>query len=189
MHAGADPISLAAVVEEGPSGPKRKSGEGPSEPPTKKGRANLETELMGTITGFRSDADSICLSPLYGPPGDVRFSDGVVSSDVAPSNAEKGEREDPSSGGNGAGNPPAPRDKVQHVPSTPLEQIPVYRGQPRRGQSGKNSPIIRSLGNGLSGNPLQVVTQLLPADYTRGEGRLTPKLFVDKLIHIQHMVG
>jgi hypothetical protein len=36
-QAGADPISLAAVVEEGPSGPKRKSGEGPSEPPTKKG--------------------------------------------------------------------------------------------------------------------------------------------------------
>ena len=189
---GPQSSSLAPVVEEGTSGPKRKSGEGdsesPSEPQTKKGRAHMGRELLRAIELARSDAVSIS----YEPPGesrDVWFSDEEISLNVAPSNAQQGEREDPSAGGNGTGNPPAPRDKVQQVPSRPSEQIPVYRGQPRRGQSGKNSPIIRSLGDGLSGNPLQAVTRLLPADYTRGEGRLTPELFVDKLIHFQHMVS
>jgi hypothetical protein len=92
--------------------------------------------------------------------------------------AQQGEREDPSVGGNGIGNPPAPRDKGPQISS----RFPCTKASPRKGQSEKNS-IIRSLGNGLSGNPLHAITRLLLTDYTQGEGRLTPKLFVDKLIH------
>lgn len=50
-------------------------------------------------------------------------------------------------------------------------------------------PLIMSLADGLSGNPLSMITRLLPLDYTRGEGRLTPKMFVDKLVHSHYSVG
>lgn len=71
-------------------------------------------------------------------------------------------------------------------PSPPVErknQEPVYKGQTIMGHSGRKSPLIRSLAKGLKGNPLASITKLLPTDYTRGEGRAIPEMFVDKLVH------
>lgn len=58
-------------------------------------------------------------------------------------------------------------------------QGPVYRGQPLRRHSRRNSPFIRSLSKGLKGHPLTTITKMLPVDHTRGEGRLTLEMFVD----------
>lgn len=69
-------------------------------------------------------------------------------------------------------------------PTEPENEAPVYRGQPIRGHSRRRSPLIKSFVKGLKGNPLAAITKLMPKDYTQGVGgRLTPEMFVDKLIH------
>ncbi|XP_062146712.1 uncharacterized protein LOC133854495 [Alnus glutinosa] len=70
------------------------------------------------------------------------------------------------------------------IPSTAASKKlgPVYRGGPIQGRCGMKSPLMKSLAKGLKGHPLTAITNLLPEDYTRGEGRLTPAMFVDKLV-------
>jgi hypothetical protein len=74
-------------------------------------------------------------------------------------------------------------------PSNPPTQEPKYWGQPRSGHSGRSSPMLKSLANGLRWNPLLAITRLLPMDHTRGKGRLTPEIFVDKLVHYHYLVS
>lgn len=83
---------------------------------------------------------------------------------------------------------PASRADLPSPHTEPKNQEPVYRGQPVRGHSWRKSPLIRSLAKGLKGHPLVAITKLLPADYTLGEGKAIPEMFVDKIIYHHFLV-
>jgi hypothetical protein len=150
------------VVEEGSSVPKRKFGEEifATGPPPKRGRADKVRELLRTIAFVRSNS----IPTSFGPFGEsgrcsflgpFRWGSFFGRGSLGRLTRVRGE---PNANGSGTENPPASRDEATQAPSRPVEQIPMYRGQPRRGHSRKSSPLIQSLGGGLDGNPLHTIT-------------------------------
>ena len=71
----------------------------------------------------------------------------------------------------------------------PQTQELVYRGQLRKGHSGRSSPMIKSLANGLRWNPLLAITRLLAMDHTQGKGQFTAEKFMDKLVYYHYLVS
>jgi hypothetical protein len=75
--------------------------------------------------------------------------------------------------------------KKQPLDSTSV----VYRGPPMIGPFGWRAPLLKSLCDGLQGNPLEAIANLLPADYMKGAGRVPLERLMVMLIHDHYMVS
>jgi hypothetical protein len=86
----------------------------------------------------------------------------------------------------GSSIPPEPLVKSLRVPPSsraPGSTIVVYKGPLMVKPSSWRTPLLRSLGDDLQGNPLEALTNLLLVDYMKGVKRVSVEWLVDMLIH------
>jgi hypothetical protein len=75
-----------------------------------------------------------------------------------------------------------PYEVIPPSPAVASVECPAQE-TPTVGGSGFWGPLLSSLGEGLTGHPLQVLSSILPQGHSRGAGRVSPEEFVDLLIH------
>lgn len=75
-----------------------------------------------------------------------------------------------------------PHEVIPPSPAVASVECPTQE-TPTVGGSDFWGPLLSSLGEGLTGHPLQVLSSILPQGHSRGAGRVSPEEFVDLLIH------